>query len=83
MLLEPLIKETLLLYKKGKRRAMTGLEIAKEKEKNALQQRCYNKRVMAALVVADTQLEEQEREKQEEEELRAAVWVADTQLQLS
>ena len=32
MLPEPLIEETPLLYRKGKRRAMTGLEIAEEKE---------------------------------------------------
>ena len=36
---EPLIEETPLLYRKGKRRAMTGLEIADEKEKDASRQR--------------------------------------------
>ena len=82
MLPEPLIEETPLLYRKGKRRAMTGLEIAEEKEKDALRQRRRDERAAVASAAADTQLEEREREKREEEELRAAVWVADTQLQL-
>lgn len=83
---EPLIEETPLLYRKGKRRAMTGLEIADEKEKDASRQRRCDERAAAARAAADTQLEEREREKREEDEedeLRATIWVADAQLQLS
>jgi hypothetical protein len=38
-LLAPLIEETPLQYRKGKRRAITGLEVAEEIERDALQQR--------------------------------------------
>jgi hypothetical protein len=39
MLPEPLVEETPFLYRKGKRRAMTGLEIAEERERDASRQR--------------------------------------------
>jgi len=39
MLLEPLVDETPLQYRRGKRRAMTGLEIAEERERDASRQR--------------------------------------------
>jgi hypothetical protein len=34
-----LVKETSLLYRKGKQQAMTGLEVAEEREQDALRQR--------------------------------------------
>jgi hypothetical protein len=78
-----LIEETPLQYRKGKRRAMTGLEVAEERERDASRQRRRDERTAAALAAADTALEAQERERQEEQDLAAAHWVADTQLQLS
>jgi hypothetical protein len=83
MLPEPLVEETPLLYRKGKRRAMTGLEVAEERERDALQQRRRDERAAAALSIADAALEAQEEERREEEDLMEAAWVADTQLQLS
>jgi len=83
MLLEPLIEETPLLYRKGKRRAITGFEIAEERERDTSRQRCYNERPAAALAAADEALAVQEEEKLAEERMVEAVWVADTQLQLS
>jgi hypothetical protein len=79
----PLIEETPLQYRKGKRRAMTGLEVAEERERDALQQRRRDKRAAAALAAADTALEAQDEERREEQDLAATAWVADTQLQLS
>jgi len=78
MLPKPLVEETSLIYKRGKRRAITELEIAEEKERDALQQHRCNKRAAAALAAADKALAAQE-----EEKLAEAAWVADTQLQLS
>jgi hypothetical protein len=69
MLLEPLVEETPLLYRKGKKRAMTELEIAEEKERDALWQRRRDKRAAAASAAADAALEAQEEERQEEEDL--------------
>jgi hypothetical protein len=83
MLPEPLVEETPLLYRKGKRRAITGLEIAEEREKDASQQRRRDERAAAALAAADAALEAREEERREEEDLVEAAWVADTQLQLS
>jgi len=78
MLLEPLIEETPLQYKKGKIRAITGLEVAEERERDASRQHRRDERAAAALVAADTALKAQE-----EQDLVEAAWVADTQLQLS
>lgn len=50
---EPLVEETPLQFRRGKRRAMTGLEIAEERERDASQQRRRNERSAAALVVAN------------------------------
>ena len=83
MLPEPLVEETPLLYRKGKRRAMTGLEVAEERERDASRQRRRDERAAAALAVADAALEAREEERREEEDLIEAAWVADTQLQLS
>ena len=80
---EPLKEETPLLYRKGKKRAMTGLEIAQEQEQDALRQRRRNDKAAAASAAADSQLEAWEQEKREGEDLVEAAWVADTQLQLS
>jgi hypothetical protein len=74
----PLIEETPLQYRKGKRRAMTGLEVAEEKERDASQQRRRDERQAAANEVA-----EKEMDKREEEKMLEAEWIADTQLQLS
>jgi len=79
----PLIEETPLQYRKGKRRAMTGLEVAEERERDASRQRRRDERAAAALVAADTALEVREEERREEQDLAATAWVADTQLQLS
>jgi hypothetical protein len=79
-LLAPLIKETPLQYRKGKRRAMTGLEVAEEKERDASQQRRRDERAAAALAAADTALKAREEERREEQDLAATAWVVDTQL---
>ena len=78
MLPKPLVEETPLIYKRGRRRAITGLEIAEEKERDALRQRCCNKRAAAILIAADKALAARE-----EEKLLEAAWVADKRLQLS
>jgi hypothetical protein len=52
-LLEPIVEETPLIYRKGKRRAMTGLEVTEERERDASWQRWKEQREAAALVVAD------------------------------
>jgi hypothetical protein len=75
---EPLVEETPLQYRKGKRRAMTGLEIAEERERDALRQRRRHEREAAALAAVDL-----EQERHEERRMLEADWVADTQLQLS
>jgi MULE transposase-like protein len=80
---EPLKEETPLLYRKGKKRAMTGEELAQEREQDALRQRRRNDKAAAASAAADLQLEAWEQEKREREDLVEAAWVADTQLQLS
>jgi hypothetical protein len=80
---EPLVEETPLQFRRGKRRAMTGLEIAEERERDASRQRRRDERSAAALAAADCRAEAQEKERQEEEGILAANWVADTQLQLS
>jgi hypothetical protein len=65
-LLALLIEETPLQYRKGKRRAMTGLEVAEERERDASWQRRQDERAAAALAAADTALEAQDKERQEE-----------------
>lgn len=80
----PLIEETSLRFKKGKQRAMTGLEVAEERERDASRQRRRDEREAAASAVAERALEAQEKQKREEEdELLETEWVGDTQLQLS
>ena len=61
---EPLIKETPQLYKKGKRRAMTGLEIVEERERDASRQRRRDERAAVALATADIQLESQQKKRE-------------------
>jgi hypothetical protein len=68
---EPLIEETPLQYRKGKRRAMTGLEVAEERERDASQQRRRDERAAAALAAADAALKAEEKERQEEQDLAA------------
>jgi hypothetical protein len=82
-LLEPLVEETPLQFRRGKRRAITGLEIAEERERDASRQRRRNERSAAALAVPNRLADAQEKERREEEEILAANWVADTQLQFS
>ena len=79
---ESLAKETPLLYRKGKRRAMTGLEIAEERERDASRQRRRDERAAAALAAADEALATQVEEKLTEEKMVETAWAADTQLQL-
>jgi hypothetical protein len=52
-LLEPIVEETPLIYRKGKRRAMTGLEVAEERERDASRQHRKEQREAAALAAAD------------------------------
>jgi hypothetical protein len=77
MLPEPLVNETNLQYRKGKRRAMTGPEIAEEKERDASRQRRRNEREAAALITAENELEDQREEENVEVE-----WADNTQLQM-
>ena len=58
-LLETLIKETPLQFRKGKKRAITGLEIAEEKEQDASRQRRRDEKAVASAAAADAQLEEE------------------------
>jgi hypothetical protein len=74
-LLAPLIEETPLQYRKGKRRAMTGLEVAEERERDASRQRRRDERQAAADEAA-----EKEMDRREEEKMLEAKWIADTQL---
>ena len=82
MLPEALIEETPLQFRKGKKRAMTGLEIAEEKQCDASRQRRRDERAAASEAAADVQLEEHERGRREERDLMEAAWVADSQLRL-
>jgi hypothetical protein len=79
----PLVEETPLLYRKGKRRAITGLEVAEERERDASRQWRRDEREAAARAMADIRQEAREEERREEQEMMAADWVADTQLQFS
>jgi hypothetical protein len=67
----PLVDETPLLYKR-KRRAMTGLEIIEERERDASRQRRKDERLAAASVAADIRMEAREAERREEQEILAA-----------
>jgi hypothetical protein len=73
-----LIEETPLQYRKGKRRAMTGLEVAEGRERDASWQRRRDERQAAA-----NEAVEKEMDKREKEKMLEAEWIADTQLQLS
>jgi hypothetical protein len=77
-LLEALIEETPLQFRKGKKRAMTGLEIAEEKERDASRQRRRDEKAVASAAAADAQLKEHERGRREEQDIVEAAWVADT-----
>jgi hypothetical protein len=55
---EPLIEETPLQYRKGKQQAIIGLEVAEEREQDALRQQRRDKRLAAALAAADMRIEE-------------------------
>jgi hypothetical protein len=74
----PLVEETPLQYRKGKRRAMTGLEVAEERERDASRQRRRDARQAAANEAAEKEID-----RREEEKMLEAEWIADTQLQLS
>jgi hypothetical protein len=67
-----------LQYRKGKRRVIIRLEIAEERERDALQQRCRDKREAAA--AANKALKARKREREEEQDLVKAAWVANTRL---
>ena len=69
MLPEPLVEETPLLYREGKRRAMTGLEIAEERERDASRQRRQDEKTAAALAAADAALEVREKKRREEKDI--------------
>ena len=71
---EPLKESTSLQYRKGKRRAMTGVEAAEERERDISRQCWREEREAAALAVAEREIEEREARRLEEIE-----WVADTQ----
>jgi hypothetical protein len=77
---EPLVEETSLLYRKGKRKAITGLEIAEERERDASWQRQQDEKTAAALAAADATLEVREKKRQEEKNIVEATWVVDIQL---
>jgi len=47
------LKRLPFYIKKGKRRAIAGLEIAEERERDALQQRQWDERAAAALKAAN------------------------------
>ena len=51
---------------KGKRKAITGLEVAEERERDALQQHRRDERAAAAFAAANAALEAQEEERQKE-----------------
>jgi hypothetical protein len=57
VLLKPLKEETLLLYKKREKRAITRLEIAQKQEQDALRQRRCNNKAAATSAAANSQLE--------------------------
>ncbi|KAN0068510.1 hypothetical protein V8E54_013234 [Elaphomyces granulatus] len=72
----PLVNETSLQYKRGKRRAMTGPEIAEERERDALRQRRREEHEAAATAAVEERLEAKEKEREEEQEMLAANWLA-------
>lgn len=80
---EQLVEETPLQFWKGKRQAMTGLDVAGERAQDASRQQKQDKRSAAALAAADHEAEAQEREREKEEEILALNWIADTQFQFS
>jgi hypothetical protein len=51
---------------------MIGLEVAEEREQDALRQQRQNKREVAALAAADIELKAQNQERREREEVLAA-----------
>ena len=55
--------------KKGNARAVTRLEVAEERGKDALRQRRRDERATAALAAVDAALKEQEKEREEEQDL--------------
>jgi hypothetical protein len=65
-LLAPLVEETPLLYRKGKRRAMTGLEVVEERERDASRQWRRDEWEATTRAVADIRQETREEERREE-----------------
>jgi len=68
VLVELLIKETPLLYRKRKRRAIIGLEVAEEKERGASRQRRREEREVAASAIVNMEAEAREERKMIEAE---------------
>ena len=68
VLVELLIKETPLLYRKKKRRAIIGLEVAEEKERDASRQRRREEREVAASAIVNMEAEAREERKMIEAE---------------
>jgi hypothetical protein len=74
----PLVESTDLRFRKGKRRAMTGLEAAEERDRDLSRQRRQKEREATTLAVADRAMG-----KKEKEHTEYCEWVADTQLRFS
>ncbi|KAN0066635.1 hypothetical protein V8E54_010052 [Elaphomyces granulatus] len=72
----PLVNETSLQCKRGKRRAMTGLEIAEERERDASRQQRREEHEAAATAAVEERLEAKEKEREEEQAMLAANWLA-------
>jgi TfoX/Sxy family transcriptional regulator of competence genes len=71
-LLEQLVEETSPQFRKGKRRAMTKLDVVEERAQDASRQWRRDERLAATLAAADRGAKAQERERQEEEEILAS-----------
>ncbi|KAN0068019.1 hypothetical protein V8E54_007491 [Elaphomyces granulatus] len=65
-----------LQCKRGKRRAMTGLEIAEERERDASRQQRREEHEAAATAAVEERLEAKEKEREEEQAMLAANWLA-------
>jgi hypothetical protein len=57
---ETVTEETALQYRKGKRRAMTGLEVAEERERDASRQRRREEREAATFAAAEEAIDKRE-----------------------
>ncbi|KAN0073210.1 hypothetical protein V8E54_008430 [Elaphomyces granulatus] len=65
-----------LQCKRGKRRAMTGLEISEERERDASRQQRREEHEAAATAAVEERLEAKEKEREEEQAMLAANWLA-------